>query len=321
MPDPTLTVVIPVWNEIEVLPATYRRLTDVLVGMGVTYEILFVDDGSTDGTWFALEDLHRADPNVGCIALSRNFGHQVAITAGIDHARGDAVVVMDADLQDPPEALPRMLALWRDGHDVVYGVRTAREQDGAFKRWTASAFYRVIRALTAVDIPADTGDFRLMSRRVVEATKRMPERNRYVRGLVSWAGYKQAALPYQRGPRAAGVTKYPLRRMLRLAADAIVSFSTVPLQLAIGLGLLVSAGCFAYAGWAAYGSFVHDRPLSSGTPVSVAILLVGSVQLVCLGIVGEYIGRIHDEVRRRPLYFVADQLQHEGVARVLRTAP
>lgn len=321
MPDPTLTVVIPVWNEIEVLPATYRRLTDVLGGMGVTYEILFVDDGSTDGTWFALEELHRADPNVACIALSRNFGHQVAITAGLDHARGDAVVVMDADLQDPPEALPRMFALWREGHDVVYGVRTLREQDGAFKRWTASAFYRVIRALTAIDLPADTGDFRLMSRRVVDAIRRMPERNRFVRGLVSWAGYRQAALPYHRAPRAAGATKYPLRRMVRLAADAIVSFSTVPLQMAIALGLVLAASCFAYGGWAAYTSLVHARPVDGAAPLSVAVLLVGSVQLVCLGIVGEYIGRIYDEVKRRPLYLVGEQLRHDGVARVLRTLP
>lgn len=319
MADPVLSVVIPVCNEVEVLPTTYRRLSDVLAGMGIPYELVFVDDGSTDGSWGLIEDLHHSDPSVSALGLSRNFGHQVAITAGIEHARGEAVVVMDADLQDPPEVLPGMLALWREGYDVVYGVRSVREQDSWFKRTSAAAFYRLIRALTAVDIPLDTGDFRLMSRRVVDAMKRMPERNRFVRGLVSWAGYRQVAIPYDRGARVAGVTKYPLRRMIRLAADAIVSFSTVPLQMAIGLGFLLSIACFAYAGWAAYARFIHDRPVPGWTSLMVAILLVGGVQLVCLGIIGEYIGRIYDEVKRRPLYLVGQHLAHDSVARVLRT--
>ena len=315
-----LSVVVPVFDEQEVLLAFHQRLQATLDGADLAWEVVYVDDGSRDASWAVIEQLHERDPRVSAVALSRNFGHQIAITAGVDHAEGDAVVVIDADLQDPPELIPRMIAKWREGYDVVYAVRNERASESAFKRGTAAAFYRLMRRLTAVDVPVDAGDFRLMSRRVVEALKRLPERNRYVRGLVAWLGFEQAAIPYDRQARHAGTTKYPLRRMLRLAGDGIVSFSTVPLQLAIALGFALSLACFAYAGWAAWGRLVNDTPVRGWTSLMVAVLLVGGVQLVCLGIIGEYIGRIYDEVKQRPLYVVGE-IRRARSARTLGVAP
>lgn len=301
-----LSVVVPVFNEEENLPELYRRLTAVLGTAASSWEILFVDDGSRDRSWEIIRALAENDPHVRGLRFSRNFGHQMAFAAGLDHARGQAVVIMDADLQDPPELIPQLLAKHREGYEVVYAVRTARHGETFFKRLTAKLFYRLLARITSVQIPLDTGDFRLMGRRAVEAFRRLPERHRFTRGLVAWLGFPQTGVPYERAPRHAGTTKYPLRKMLRLALDAITSFSHVPLQLATWLGFIVSGFAFFYilvvialkfAGisWPGY------------TSIMAAILFLGGVQLVMVGLLGEYVGRIYDEVKHRPLYLVAEE--------------
>lgn len=302
-----LSVVVPVFNEEENLPELYRRLSEVLPRVVGSWEILFVDDGSRDRSWEIIRGLAEADPRVRGLRFSRNFGHQMAFAAGLDHARGDAVVIMDADLQDPPELIPQLLGKHREGSEVVYAVRIARHGETYFKKLTAKLFYRLLARITSVHIPLDTGDFRLMGRRAVEAFRRLPERHRFTRGLVAWLGFSQTGVPYERAPRHAGVTKYPLRKMLRFAVDAITSFSHVPLQLATWLGFVVSAFAFVYilvvialkfAGisWPGY------------TSIMAAILFLGGVQLVMVGLLGEYVGRIYDEVKRRPLYLVAEEV-------------
>jgi polyisoprenyl-phosphate glycosyltransferase len=303
---PTCSIVVPVFNEEEVLPELYRRVSQVMATTEDSYELVLIDDGSSDKTWEIMQGLRASDERVSLVRLSRNFGHQIALTAGLEQARGQAVVVLDADLQDPPELIPRMLELWRQGNDVVYGVRTRREGEGLFKRGTAALFYRLIRRLTAVDIPADTGDFRLMSRPVVDALERVRERNRFVRGLVAWLGFRQVGLPYERANRAAGETKYPFSKMLRFAVDAIISFSILPLRLATGFGFLVSLFSFAYAVHAVYLKVITGESLPGWASLMVAITFLGGVQLLCLGIVGEYLGRIYDEVKARPLYLLQD---------------
>ncbi|HVN32489.1 MAG TPA: glycosyltransferase family 2 protein, partial [Thermoanaerobaculaceae bacterium] len=239
-----LSVVVPVFNERESVPELYRRLTGALAGAVSSFEIVLVDDGSNDGSWEMIRELAARDSRVKGLSFSRNFGHQMAFTAGLDHADGDAVVIMDADLQDPPELLPELVARWREGNDVVYAVRARRAGETAFKLFTAAAFYRLLRRITHVDIPVDTGDFRLMSRKAVEAFRRMPERHRFTRGMVAWLGFRQVGVSYERAARHAGETKYPLRKMLRLASDGITSFSYIPLQLASWVGLAVSAFAF-----------------------------------------------------------------------------
>ncbi len=264
-----------------------------------------MDDGSGDRSWEVIRDLAAADPRVRGVRFSRNFGHQMAFAAGLDTARGDAAVIMDADLQDPPEVIPELVARWREGFEVVYAMRTRRAGEGVFKRLTAAAFYRLLRRITRVDIPLDTGDFRLMGRRALEAFRRLPERHRFTRGMVAWLGFPQVGVPYAREARHAGETGYPLRKMARLAVDAITSFSHVPLQMATVLGFGVSAFAFAYivvvlvlklAGisWPGY------------TSLMAAILFLGGVQLVMIGLLGEYLGRVYDEVKRRPLYLVQE---------------
>jgi glycosyltransferase involved in cell wall biosynthesis len=302
---PTVSVVVPVFDEEASIEALHRRVASVLEGAGEAFELVLVDDGSRDGSWDAMRALAARDPRVVLVHLSRNFGHQVAVSAGIDAARGDAVVLMDADLQDPPEVVPDMIARWREGYDVVYGRRTRRPGETWFKRATAAGFYRVIRRLTAVDIPADTGDFRLMSSRVVRVLRQLPERNRFIRGMVAWIGYRQTAVEYERAERLAGETKYPLRKMARFAADAIVSFSFAPLRLATGLGLVVSTLSFAYGVYAVLAALFQWHVVRGWASLMAAVAFLGGVQLVCVGIIGEYIGRIYDEVKRRPLY-VAD---------------
>ncbi len=302
-----LSVVVPVFNEEENIPELYRRLTAVLPEAAASWEVLFVDDGSRDGSWGLIAQLAREDPHVRGLRFSRNFGHQMAFAAGLDYARGRAVVIMDADLQDPPELIPELVAKHRQGFEVVYAVRAARRGETAFKRLTAKVFYRLLARLTAVGIPLDTGDFRLMGPRAVEAFRRLPERHRFTRGLVAWLGFSQTGVSYERAPRFAGQTKYPLRKMLRFAADAITSFSHVPLQLATWLGFLVSALAFLYilvvialkfagVSWPGY------------TSLMAAILFLGGAQLVMVGLLGEYVGRIYDEVKRRPLYLVAEEV-------------
>lgn len=277
-------------------------------GAPICFEIIYVDDGSTDGTARILREIQAGENCVRVLRLSRNFGHQVAITAGLEHASGDAVVIIDADLQDPPEMIGEFLARWREGYDVVYGLRTDRPGETAFKLWTAKAFYRFINRLSETRIPLDTGDFRLMDRAAVDALLSMPERDRFVRGMVSWLGYSQVAVPYRRAARYAGNTKYPLFKMLRLATDGILSFSITPLRLATWMGFAASALAIFGILFALYDRFFAAGVVKGWTSSLIAVLFIGGVQLICLGIIGEYVGRIYGESKRRPLYFVRERL-------------
>ena len=307
--SPTLTVVVPVFNEQESLPEFHRRLSAVLDGLALTSEVLFVDDGSGDGSRALLAGLRRDDPRVRVISLSRNFGHQIAVSAGLDEARGEAVVVIDSDLQDPPELIPTLVDKWREGYEVVHAVRTARRGETRFKRWTASAFYRLIRSWTDLNIQLDAGDFRLMGRQAVDALRSMPEQFRFVRGMTAWVGFQQTAVPYERDSRYAGDSKYPLRRMVRLAMTAITSFSFVPLQLASVFGFIVSGMAAIAVPIVVALRLLGAEGLGGQTTVLLAVLFFGGVQLLFLGVLGEYLGRISVEVKRRPLYFV-DRAEH-----------
>jgi dolichol-phosphate mannosyltransferase len=302
MPVPTLSVVVPCYNEQESIHACHEKLTAVLRVLKESYEIVYVDDGSRDKTAELLEQMHARDPHVVVVRLSRNFGHQPAVTAGLSASVGQAVVIIDADLQDPPELIPEMVALWRSGYKVVYGIRQTRDGETPFKLWTAKAFYRLINSLSDVEIPVDTGDFRLIDRVVVDVFLQMPERHRLLRGMWSWIGFPQVGLPYQRSPRFAGETKYPLRKMLGLALDGIVSFSVVPLRLVTALGFLSAGAAFlgiVYTLWVRLltHSWVRGWAISF-----VGMLFMAGVQMLCLGILGEYIGRIYTESKQRPLF-------------------
>jgi len=301
-----LSIVVPVYNETEVIDAFYARMTAVARSLPFTeHEILFVDDGSTDDTWSRVRAFAATDPAVRPLKLSRNFGHQAAITAGLDHARGDCVVIIDADLQDPPEVVTEMVARWDEGYDVVYGARGSRAGEGSMKLLTASAFYRLLNRLTRINIPVDVGDFRLLSRRAADQLRGLREQDRFVRGLVSWIGFRQTGVTYARDRRYAGDTKYPFRKMLKFALDGITSFSTLPLKLAMWLGYAASALAFLYL------LSVFVQKLMGGTvqgwaTIMVALLFLGGVQLICLGIMGEYVGRIFNEIKGRPLYVVEE---------------
>lgn len=302
---PELTVVIPAYNEEESIEPMVERLVLALEQRVNGLEILFVDDGSRDGTWPRISELASRDTRVRGIRFARNFGHQAALTAGVDAATGRAVAIIDADLQDPPEVIPEMIERWRAGAEVVYGQREVREGETVFKKATAAAFYRLLRRITHVDIPVDTGDFRLMGPRAVAAFRALPERNRFIRGLVAWIGFPQVAVRYRRQARHAGETKYPLRKMVRFALDGITSFSFLPLRLATLLGFAVSVASFLYIvvvvvlkllgiNWPGY------------TSMMASILFLGGVQLVMIGVLGEYVARVYDEVKRRPLYLVGE---------------
>lgn len=306
-----LSVVVPCANEQEVLRETNRRLLTVLEQVPLDFEIIYVDDGSTDSTPDLLRELQSHDARIRVVRFSRNFGHQIAITAGLEHASGDAVVIIDADLQDPPEVIAQFVQKWLDGYDVVYGLRTERNGETAFKLWSAKVFYRFISRLSDTTIPLDAGDFRLTDRKVVDALLAMPERDRFVRGMVSWLGFSQIAVPYSRAPRLAGVTKFSFLKMIRFATDGIVSFSILPLRLATWTG-------FAASGLAIIGILVvlYDRFFSTGlvrgwTSTVIAVLFIGGVQLICLGIIGEYVGRIYGESKHRPLYVVRERMGFE----------
>lgn len=303
-----LSVVIPCYNEEAVIQETHRRLMSALgEASDAELEVVYVDDGSRDGTAALLAEIQSGDPRVRVVFLSRNFGHQIALTAGLEHASGDAVAVIDADLQDPPEVILEMLALWRQGYEVIYGRRTVREGETGFKRWSAALFYRLLNRLSDVPIPLDTGDFRLMDRKVVAALLQMPERDRFIRGMVSWVGFRQIALPYRRAPRFAGETKYPLVKMLRFALDGISSFSVRPLKLATWMGFLASGVALAGIIYALFLRLFTSNWVTGWTLLFIAVMFLGGVQLISLGIVGEYVGRIYGEVKRRPLYLVRER--------------
>ncbi len=310
---PVLSVVLPIFNEEAIIPELLRRLHGTLASLSASYEVIFVNDGSRDRSLELLAVAARQDPHFKIIDFSRNFGHQVAITAGIDYSGGEAVIVMDADLQDPPETIPALVEKWRAGFDVVFAVREERAGESLFKRGTASLFYRLLKRVARIDIPADTGDFRLMSRRAVDALKSLRERHRFVRGMVSWVGFRQTAVRYQREARYAGITKYPLRKMLSFAMDGIASFSFAPLHLATYLGVSAAGVSFFYLVYALWVRFFTDRAVTGWTSLIVAVLFVGGVQLITLGIIGEYIGRIYDESKQRPLYIVADTVGFKPV--------
>jgi len=300
----TFSIAVPVFNEIEALPELYRRVADVMEGLDEPWELVLVDDGSTDGSREWIEAKAEEDPRVRPVIFARNFGHQIGLTAGLDYGRGQAVIVMDADLQDPPEVIPEMVAKWREGYEVVYGVREAREGEGWFKKATAALFYRLINRITDVEIPLDAGDFRLMDRKVVEALKSMREQHRFPRAMAAWVGFRQTGVPYRRAPRIAGETKYPFRKMFRLALNAITGFSYFPLQIATYLGF-ASAGISILAIPVVIAMRLAGSQAFYGQATAlIAVLFLGGVQLISLGILGEYIGRIYDEVKGRPLYIV-----------------
>lgn len=307
-PRPTITILAPVYNEEPVLPELYRRVREVMDETEYSWELILVNDGSRDRSAEVIAGLHEQDPRVKGISFSRNFGFQLAVTAGLDHAQGDAVILADADLQDPPEVFPRMIEKWQEGYEVVYGVRSSREGETWFKLLTAKLFYRLIYRITEINIPLDTGDFRLMDRRVVDAIRRMPERNRFLRGMVPWVGFRQTGVPYERRARFAGESKFSsVRQMLPFAIDAITSFSYVPLQLATYMGFgLAAISLLAILVVVALRLFGPSNPLLGQATTLVTVLFLGGVQLISLGIIGEYLGRIYDEVKGRPLYLIKE---------------
>ncbi len=312
MPRPVLSLVLPVFNEEDVIPELRSRLEAFLKELDVASEVVFVDDGSSDRSCELLKAACAEDARFRLVSFSRNFGHQRAITAGVDFARGEAVVVMDADLQDPPAVVLEMVERWREGYDVVYGRRRHREGETFFKLVTAKIFYRVFAAMIPIEVPLDTGDFRLMSRRVVLTLRGLRETHRFVRGLVAWLGFKQTAVLYDRPGRFAGETKYPLRKMLRFAVDGITSFSILPLRFAAYLGVFISIAAIGYAAWAVYAKYVRHDAVQGWTALVVLVALLASVQLLMIGVLGEYIGRIYEEVKRRPLYVVKEKVNVEA---------
>ncbi len=300
------SVVVPLYNEEEVLLETYKRLKKVMDSINEPYEIVFVNDGSRDKTAQMVYEICNKDATIKFIDFARNFGHQTAITAGMDFSEGDSVVVIDADLQDPPELIPKMIEKWREGYDVVYGKRASRKGETFFKKFTAKVFYRFLRSMTDVDIPVDTGDFRLIDRKVCEALKLVNERNRYIRGIISWLGFKQYGLEFNRDKRFAGETKYPLKKMIKFAADAITSFSYKPLKLASYAGMTLSFVSFVYLVVVLFTKlFMPTKITQAGWASTLAVnLFFNGITLMILGIIGEYIGRIYDEAKGRPLYIV-----------------
>lgn len=305
--SPRYSLVVPIYNEEANIPELYRRLQSVMNGLDGDAELVLVDDGSRDRSLALMRDLHYRDPRVSYLSLARNFGHQVAVTAGLNFARGQAIVVLDADLQDPPELIPEMAQLWQQGYQVVYAQRTRRYRENWLKRFLAYGFYRVLRHLADIEIPTDTGDFCLMDRRVVDLLNAMPERNRYIRGLRAWVGFRQTAIPYKRDPRFAGEVKYTLSQSLALAVNSLVSFSRVPLRLSTYLGLAAAAIALFMALLVLYWRiFAVNSPLTGYTIITVVVFFLGAVQLISIGILGEYIGRIYEEIKGRPLYTLAE---------------
>jgi glycosyltransferase involved in cell wall biosynthesis len=302
---PTISLVLPVFNEEAVLPALFARLDALAARIDGAVEIVMVDDGSRDGSARLIVAKGAADPRYRYLGLSRNFGHQMAITAGIERAVGDAVIVMDADLQDPPEVALALIARWREGHDIVHARRRSRDGETRVKRWTAQLFYRVLRHLSDFDLPVDIGDFRLIDRKAVETFRAMPERDRYVRGMFGWMGYSQSIVEFDRDARAAGETKYPLTRMIRLAIDGVIGFSDAPLRAALWLGAAVSAAALLYGAYVVVMALTGSHLVSGWASLAVLTSLLAGINLLMTGVVGLYVGRTHREVKARPLYIVA----------------
>ncbi len=311
MVNPTISIVAPIWNESQTMEELYRRVVEVMDATEETWELLLVDDGSTDGSTDMILELAARDSRVRPVIFARNFGHQIAVTAGMDYSSGQAVVIMDADLQDPPEVVQDLIAKWRDGYEVVYAVRTEREGETWFKQFTASLFYRLIYRITDVDIPLDAGDFRLMDRKVIDVLQQMRERHRFLRGMSVWVGFKQVGVPYRRAARFAGETKYPLRKMLKFAFDAITSFSYFPLQVATYLGFTSASMSILAIPVVIVLRLVGRQELTGQATTLIAVLFLGGVQLISLGILGEYIGRLYDEAKGRPLYIVRQAPEKE----------
>lgn len=302
----TFTVAVPVYNEVESLPELYARVLAVMEELGEVWELVLIDDGSQDGSSTVIQSIAQDDDRVRPVIFARNFGHQIAITAGLDYSRGAAVIIMDADLQDPPEVIRDLVAKWHEGYEVVYAVRAGREGESLFKKLTATLFYRLINRITDVDIPLDTGDFRLLDRKVVNTLNSMREKHRFPRGMAAWVGFRQVGVPYKRASRFAGETKYPFSKMLRLALNAITGFSYFPLQLATYFGFFC-AGVSALAIPVVIGLRLAGNQAFFGQATTlIAVLFLGGVQLISLGILGEYVGRLYDEAKGRPLYIVRD---------------
>jgi polyisoprenyl-phosphate glycosyltransferase len=315
----SLSVVVPVYNEREVLPEFHRRLGVVLDGLPLPTEIVYVNDGSTDDSLALLNALRETDRRVSIVDLSRNFGKEIAMTAGIDLARGDGVVVIDADLQDPPELIPELVRMWQGdgvspGYDVVYARRTRRDGESLLKKVTAACFYRLIQRTNRVRIPADTGDFRLLSRRAVESLRQLREQHRFMKGVFAWIGHSQIGVPYERDPRYAGESKFNYARLWNFALEGFTSFTIAPLTAATYLGLVIAAGAFSYAAWIVFKTLAFGDPVPGFPTLMVVILLLGGVQLVCIGVLGEYVGRMFNETKRRPLYLLNEFHQAASLA-------
>lgn len=308
--NPKLSIVAPVYNEAENLTEFYRYLKLALDKTAMSYEILFINDGSTDASVSKIQELRREDKNIKLLNFSRNFGHQIAVKAGIDYSKGDAVIVMDTDLQDPPEAILDMIAKWREGYEVVYAVRVSREGESFFKKVTANLYYRLIQKIAQVKIPLDAGDYRLIARPVADVIRSIQEKQPYIRGLTSWVGFSQIGIPIKRQPRFAGSTKYSLKKMLKLAWTGITHFSFLPLQISTYLGIVTSILCLCFIAQALYVRIVLNIAVQGWTSLMVAVLFIGAVQLITLGILGSYLARNYDETRSRPLYVIR---QKEGI--------
>ncbi len=307
-----LSIIIPCFNEEEVIRETIKRLLKVSDNLKNTnVELIFIDDGSTDSTAKILKHYCKIKKQITLIKFSRNFGHQIAVSAGIDKAKGDAIVLIDADLQDPPELIPKMITKWQDGNDVVYGTRVKREGESFFKIKTAGWFYILLNKMSDIAIPHNTGDFRLMDKRVTEALRTMPERNKFLRGMISWTGFKQTSISYNRSKRFSGSTKYPFKKMLHFALDGIFSFSTKPLDFSVGLGLIMSLISFLGILYVLYMRIFTDIWVEGWTTLMIVMLFIGGIQLVTIGIMGQYIGRIYKEIQKRPLYIIDEIISSE----------
>jgi dolichol-phosphate mannosyltransferase len=302
----TYSIIAPIFNEFENIPELYRRISEVMNSTGEPWELIMVDDGCTDGSTDRIRELAKQDSRVRPVIFSRNFGHQIAVTAGLDYARGQAMIIIDADLQDPPETILALVEKWKEGYEVVYAVRTEREGESWFKLLTASMFYRLIYRITDVKIPLDTGDFRLIDRKVVDVMNSMREKHRFLRGMSSWVGFKQIGVEYKRAARLSGATKYPLRKMLKFAQDGITGFSYFPLQIATYIGFVAAGLGVLTIPIVIIGRLAGSEAFYGQASTLIAVLFFGGVQLISLGILGEYVGRIYDEVKGRPLYVVRD---------------